>query len=114
MKLAYYNDLIVDLCDNNHLSVDDIFERIAEKYPSVGRSSVYRNVELLVKEGKLNKLTGVGNKSYFEKAKQNHIHFVDEQTGQIIDVDIDALSLNLPQGFQVSNVDCKVYGSMSV
>ena len=113
MKVHYYNDDIVDICDNRHYTVDEIFDELVKKDPKVGRSSVYRNVELLVQKWQLNKVTWIGKKAYFEKAKENHIHFVDETTGKVIDIDIEALSLELPEWFQVSNVDCRVYGSLN-
>ena len=103
----------MQICDNQHLTVDEIFTQLAEKDPKVGRSSVYRNVELLVQKWELNKVTWIGKKAYFEKSKQNHIHLVDTETWEIIDVDIEALSLQLPKDFKISSVDCKIYGAVA-
>jgi Fe2+ or Zn2+ uptake regulation protein len=59
MKTHYYCDDIVATCDNKHLTVDEIFELMSDKYPEVGKSSIYRNVERLAESGKLRKLCGV-------------------------------------------------------
>ena len=47
MKIHYYTDDIIDICTDKHLTVDEIFSHLQEKYPEIGRSSIYRNVEQL-------------------------------------------------------------------
>jgi len=56
MKTHYYTNDIVEICDNNHLTVSEIYDYISEKYPEAGKSSIYRNVEELVKKGDLKKV----------------------------------------------------------
>jgi Fe2+ or Zn2+ uptake regulation protein len=56
MKVHYYTAEIVDICDNNHLTVSEIYEKISSKYPEAGKSSIYRNVEELVDKGELKKV----------------------------------------------------------
>jgi Fe2+ or Zn2+ uptake regulation protein len=50
MKIHYYTEDILKICENNHLTVDDIYEKISSKYKDAGKSSIYRNVEELVKK----------------------------------------------------------------
>jgi Fe2+ or Zn2+ uptake regulation protein len=50
MKTHYYTKDIIDICDNKHLTVDEIFQYFSKKYPEAGKSSIYRNVEGLVCE----------------------------------------------------------------
>lgn len=57
MKTHFYTQEIIDICENKHLSVDEIFTSISEKYPEAGKSSIYRNVEELTSHGKLKKVT---------------------------------------------------------
>jgi Fe2+ or Zn2+ uptake regulation protein len=45
MKIHAYLLDIKDICKDKHLTVDEIFEKLKKKYPKVGRSTVYRNVE---------------------------------------------------------------------
>jgi Fe2+ or Zn2+ uptake regulation protein len=49
MKTHYYTGDIVNICDMKHLTVEQIFEEISKKFPEAGKSSIYRNVEELVK-----------------------------------------------------------------
>jgi Fe2+ or Zn2+ uptake regulation protein len=57
VKTHYYTQDIVDICDCNHLTVENIYNKISNKYPDAGKSSIYRNVEELVKKGDLRKVT---------------------------------------------------------
>lgn len=50
MKTHFYTDKIIEICDNHHLTVDEIFEQIQIFFPEAGKSSIYRNVEDLAKQ----------------------------------------------------------------
>ncbi|MDD5769972.1 MAG: transcriptional repressor [Candidatus Gracilibacteria bacterium] len=114
MKTHFYTQYIVEICDNKHLTVVEIFEILLQKYPNAGKSSVYRNVDELALNGSLKKVVGAGKKTYFEKAKQNHIHLIDENSGKIIDLEIDEIpDFNLPTGFKANNFDVKIFGKFS-
>lgn len=114
MKTHFYTQDIIDICDNKHLSVDEIFSYISQKYPQAGKSSIYRNVEELTSKWELKKVIGAGKKSYFEKAKQPHIHLIDEITWEIIDIEISSLpEFGIPKNFLVKDFDIKIFGSIS-
>jgi Fe2+ or Zn2+ uptake regulation protein len=49
MKTHAYLLDIKEICRDNHLTVDDVFEKLKKVYPKVGRSTVYRNVEEMSK-----------------------------------------------------------------
>lgn len=110
MKTHYYIDDIVDICTDKHLTVDEIFTYLQDKYPDIWRSSVYRNVEQLSDKGKLNKVTWIGKKAYFEANIWNHIHLIDEKTWNIIDLPIENINLdNLPKDFSINSADIKIF-----
>lgn len=113
MKTHYYCDEIVEICDDKHLTVDEIFEQISAKYPDAGRSSIYRNVEELVKKWDLKKITWIGKKAYFEKNKWCHIHLIDKNTGEIMDLAIDVTLPNLPKNFTPEECDMRIYGEFA-
>ena len=109
MKTHYYTQHIIDACDNNHLTVDEIFEYVSKKFPAAWKSSIYRNVEELAEKWELKKILWASKKAYFEKNKWNHIHLVDVETGKIMDVDFDeAKAFSLPSNFEASNYDIKI------
>lgn len=111
MKIHYYNDDLISICDNKHLTIDEIFLEIQKKFPNAGRSSIYRNIETLVKKWDIRKLEWIWKKAYFEKNKENHIHLIDKNTWKIFDLDINNISLpNIPKNFKIWNMDIKIFG----
>lgn len=112
MKTHYYTQDIVDICTDKHLTVDEIFQYLKDLYPEIWRSSVYRNVEQLSDQWKLNKVIWIGKKAYFEANIWNHIHLIDQSTGEIIDLPIDAIDIKkLPENFHLDNIDVKIFWS---
>lgn len=110
MKTHYYTDDIIDICTDKHLTVDQIFNFLQKKYPEIGRSSIYRNVEQLSEKWKLKKVIWIGKKAYFEANIWNHIHLIDETSGDIIDLPMDSLNFNnLPKNFNINNTDIKIF-----
>jgi len=112
MKKHYYNEYITEICDNKHLNVDEIYGIVKVKFPEAWKSSIYRNVENLVKKWELKKVEWIGKKSYFEKAKNEHIHLIDVDSWKIIDIDIEneLLFKNLPKNFKLESIDIKIFG----
>lgn len=114
MKTHFYTQDIIDICDNKHLTVDEIFSSISQKHPTAGKSSIYRNVEELAEKWSLKKVVWAWKKTYFEKVKVPHIHLVDEITGDIIDLDIEMLpAFTLPAWFQANEYDIKIFGTFT-
>jgi len=114
MKTHYYTKEIIDICDCKHLTVEKIYTQISEKYPEAGKSSIYRNVEELVKSGELKKVIWIWKKAYFEKNIWNHIHLIDKNTWEIRDLEDEVTIPNLPKNFKLSDVDVKLFGEFSV
>ncbi|QFR39222.1 hypothetical protein A9Q91_03225 [Candidatus Gracilibacteria bacterium 28_42_T64] len=111
MKTHYYSDKIIEICSHKHLVVDDIYNELIKDYPEAGKSSIYRNVEELSKKGLLKKLIGVGKKTYFETNIGDHIHIIDEKTGEIFDLDLKDINIpNLPKNFKINSMDIKLIG----
>ncbi len=113
MKTCYYKTDILDICDCKHLTVDEIFDAIKKKHPDAGRSSIYRNVECMVSEWDLRKVVWIGNKAYFEKDNWDHIHLIDNVTGEIVDYNWEIKWFDLPKNFKLDKADIKLFWSCS-
>ena len=113
MKTHYYTQDIVNICDMKHLTVEQIFEEISKKFPEAGKSSIYRNVEQLVENWDLRKVTWIWKKAYFEKNNWNHIHLIDEKTWAIFDLDEKIEIKNLPKNFKAKKMDIKIFGNFA-
>lgn len=114
MKTHYYKDNILAICDKRHLTVEQIFEEISNKFSDAGKSSIYRNVEDMVKKWDLRKVVWIWKKAYFEKNIWSHIHLIDKNTGEIKDLDDTNINIpNLPKDFKISNMDIKLFWEFS-
>ena len=113
MKKHYYKDDIISVCDKKHLTVEEIFSEVNNKYPLAWKSSIYRNVEELVESWELRKVIWIWKKAYFEKNSWDHIHLIDKNSGEIFDFHNEIEIKNLPKNFSIKNMDIKVWGEFN-
>lgn len=110
MKKHKYLEDIISICKDKHLTADDIFFKLKEKYPEVGIATVYRNVDFLNKEWRLNKIVGPYKKEYFESTDKDHGHIIDKKTWKIEDINVEDLNLNsLMSKFKDRKINVKIY-----
>jgi len=110
MKTHAYLSIIQEICKENHLNVDEIYDKLKLIHPKAWRSTVYRNVEEMTKEWILTKLSWIWEKTIYELTKWNHIHIIDTQTWEIIDIDVDKFDIpGLPKWFKIEFSDIKLF-----
>jgi Fur family ferric uptake transcriptional regulator len=69
---------------DQHLSAEDVVERVRVQLPQVNPSTVYRTLELLVDEGMLLRTDLGGDRGYYEPAREHaHHHLVCERCGTV-------------------------------
>jgi len=77
----------------SHISAEEIYAKVADKYPQVNISTVYRTLELLKQLGLIYEIDlGEGRVRYHPEDKGHHHHLVCQKCGAVIDVDESALS----------------------
>jgi len=77
----------------NHISAEEIYAQVIDKYPHVNISTVYRTLELLKRLGLVTETDlGGGRVRYHPAEKGHHHHLVCRQCGTIIDLDGALLS----------------------
>ena len=70
-----------------HVSADEIFSRVREKYPYANISTVYRTLELLKQLGLVNEIAlGDGRVRFHAAEKGHHHHLVCQKCQAIIDL----------------------------
>jgi Fur family ferric uptake transcriptional regulator len=101
---------------DQHLSADDVVERVRAHRPQVNPSTVYRTLELLVEEGMLLRTDLGGNRAYFEPAREHaHHHLVCERCGTVQhlhDEQLGDLRLRIERGsgFAVGSAEITFFG----
>lgn len=90
-RMTIGRDAVLDVLSNteDHLSAEDIYMRVHETYPSVGLTSVYRTLDLLVNIGLVYKFDFGDGRARFEladgpKGKDHHHHLVCTGCGRIV------------------------------
>lgn len=56
MRRPKYYTNILDTCLHQHLSAEEIYTRVKTIEPTIGRATVYRNIEDMSQKGLLRKL----------------------------------------------------------
>jgi len=86
--------MILEAVENaeGHISVEEIYQRVCQRYPGVNLSTVYRTLELL-KEQKLVTQTdmGDGRVRFHSLGHEHHHHLVCSRCGRVIDLDEEML-----------------------
>ncbi len=94
-RLTPQRMLVIEALDNaeSHISAEEIYEQLHNRYPYSNISTVYRTLELLKK---LNLVTetdfGEGRVRYHVADKSHHHHLVCHKCGKIIDLPESVLS----------------------
>ena len=74
-----------------HVTANEVYEFIKEEYPTIGKGTVYRNLDILVEEGALRKVEVTNGPNRFDFTLKNHYHVRCIKCGEIFDVDMDQI-----------------------
>ena len=78
---------------DDHISAEEIYTRVCDRYPHLNISTVYRTLELLNELGLVTETDmGDGRVRYHSIKKGHHHHLVCQKCGRIIDLDESVLS----------------------
>jgi Fe2+ or Zn2+ uptake regulation protein len=98
-----------------HPTADWIYQKVREQIPHISLGTVYRNLHVLKKEGKILELKAGKDISRFDALTENHYHFSCEICHKIFDLSIalnKSMELTVAEetGFQVSYHRAEFYG----
>ena len=100
--------------DQSHPTADQIYNRVRKKLPSISLGTVYRNLQKLVADGRLQVLMR-GRSQHFDPLVELHQHFICESCDHVYDVLVDnqreIKPVKLPhEGFKVTSHQLAFYG----
>ena len=73
----------------NHPTADEVYTRVAAQYPSISRSTVYRNLNQMVEEGSLANIKVPNAADRYDPVTDKHNHIRCATCGRVFDADID-------------------------
>lgn len=121
-KLTTQRRAVLDVIGENegkHLSSEEIYQQVKNKYPEIGLATIYRTLQLLEQIGVLNKLNFDDGCNRYEFTDENHKHthhhLICLQCEKVIEFQEDLLEelekeILVRNNFLVSNHSVKFYG----
>ena len=93
-----------------HLTVEQIFQKLRDIHPQVVLATVYNNLNRLLEEGLIRKVSVEGMPDRYDKMEK-HDHLVCKRCGKLADVTLEDLTASLKKqlGNDFLSYDLKVY-----
>jgi Fur family ferric uptake transcriptional regulator len=121
IRTSKQRQLILDVFTNNnaHLSAEEVYQSVKIIRPNISLGTVYRNLEVLVNLGLINRSTFADGKSRYELANgEHHHHLVCIKCGHIEDMHECPMARNIElfienQDFKPIHHYFEVYGYCS-
>ncbi|TVR69649.1 MAG: transcriptional repressor [Spirochaetaceae bacterium] len=81
-------DRILELLENEriHVTANWVYDQLRKEFSALSLGNVYRNLNILVEQGEVNRLPFGSTFDVYEAARDPHCHFVCEGCGLIEDV----------------------------
>jgi len=120
LKATFQRMNILENIDHyGHMTIDDIYAKVIKKHPSLSLATVYKNIILMVEKGVLVEVPITGQKVKFELLKEDHIHLVCTQCGEVEDKPHNTAADDLfntmtkDENFSLSKQQINLYGVCS-
>jgi Fur family peroxide stress response transcriptional regulator len=72
-----------------HMSIDELYEAIKKKFPSVSLATVYKNINTMLDSNFIQEVKIPNEKSKYELTKEAHSHVVCQECGRVEDIILD-------------------------
>lgn len=86
----------------DHPTADEVYARLRQSAPFIGRATVYRNLSRMTQEGLLKRVDLPDSATRYDCTVKPHSHFVCRNCGAIIDLDV------LPEWHKVQVENMKI------
>ena len=119
LKMTPQRRLILEtiLKQSDHVSSEELYERIKKKDPSIGQATVYRTLKLLSESGLIEPLDFADGVTRYEPSygKEHHDHLICEKCGKNIEILDETIErrqkvIAKEHGFTLSSHKMYLYG----
>ncbi|MCF7802019.1 MAG: transcriptional repressor [Candidatus Marinimicrobia bacterium] len=97
----------------NHPSVEDIKAWVDDKFPGISLATVYNTVHALETAGLVQAIRfDHSDKVIYDSNTEPHFHFLDEDSGTLLDIQPEQvqINLNLPEDVLVNDISILIRG----
>lgn len=86
-KYSKQREVVLDVMKENpiHPSANTIYQLASQKDNKISKSTVYRNINILVEEGKILKISSTTGEDRYDYLHDFHHHLICENCGEIFD-----------------------------
>jgi Fe2+ or Zn2+ uptake regulation protein len=77
----------------DHPTADEVWMNVRGRCPTLSRATVYNTLNLLTETGLLRTLSVKEGVAVFDPHVAPHHHFIDEETGRVLDIPWDAVKV---------------------
>ena len=92
-----------------HLSAEQILDRLRQAGSSVSKATVYNTLNLFRESGLVRELSVDPERRYYDSVTRAHHHFYNVDSGEFTDIDEDRVSISelpsLPEGTESHSVE---------
>ena len=105
--------VLFDRKDTFHFTIDNLKKKIEKSTKSkVSLATVYNTIHAFKNSGYLKEISLQGNKTFFDTNSKSHHHFYDQDTGNLVDIKNEDISLNkiptAPKGKMINGLEITV------
>jgi Fur family iron response transcriptional regulator len=95
-----------------HLSADQIIDKLKSKCSSVSKATVYNTLKLFSEQGLVKELSVDSTRKFYDSTTHAHHHFFHVETGKLSDIPESQVSIKglppLPKGTEQESVEVLV------
>ena len=80
-------EIILEVIKENriHPTAEEIYNIVIKKEPQISKSTVYRNINILVEQGKIKQLKMAIGPDRYDYLHDNHYHAICDKCGKVFD-----------------------------
>lgn len=105
--------LVLDIIENSHKhpTAEEVFFEARQQMPNIALGTVYRNLNSLVDEGFVRRITLSGTPDRFDKKKCDHDHLVCQKCGKLKDVFLNGIAdeIKINSGNEIISYELNAY-----
>jgi len=92
-----------------HLSAEQIIERLREENSTVSKATVYNTLNLFTERGLIKECLVDPERRFYDSTTEPHHHFYNADTGELSDIPMSAIELSglpsLPEGTELTGTE---------
>jgi len=105
--------VLFDKKETFHFTIDNLKKKIEKNTKKkISLATIYNTVHAFKNNGYIKEISLQGNKTFFDTNSANHHHFYDQDTGDLIDIKNEDISISqlpsAPKGKKINEVEVTV------